>query len=135
MAGKLRARLLKAVRHPGRALGFAARKAREALLWDRCYAAVREPKVEGGIAQTPDVQAAVVGELRAAGFTTADLSIDVADYHRYVSVARYDRYLDYCAADIARLPEKTLEHYLAAQLLGLGKDDVYIDVGGSDSPA
>ncbi len=59
--------------------------------------------------------------------------VDVADYRTYFAGARYlEAFPDYYAFNRT---EKSLEHYLAAKLLELGKRDVYIDVASEHSPA
>lgn len=52
--------------------------------------------------------------------------------------AQYSKFRAYYLkfAGIARnLAEKSLEHYLGARLLALSKDDLYIDIASSNSPA
>jgi SAM-dependent methyltransferase len=124
----------RAFRHPGKAFRYGIRKVRQALFWDRYYETVRDPKARARVDMDPTIQANVVRELKAGGFEVVDFRIDLPDLQSYLARARYDRFPDYCGTDIGRLPEKTLEHYLAAKLLELSPQDVYIDVATSDSP-
>jgi hypothetical protein len=123
-----------AFRHPGKAFRYGIRKVRQALFWNRYYETVRDPKAKARVDMDPTIQADVVRELKANGFEVADFQIDLPDLQNYLARARYDRYPDYCGTDVGRLPEKTVEHYLAAKLLKLSPEDVYIDVATSDSP-
>jgi len=128
------AQVRRAFRHPVKAVRFGTWKVREALFWDRYYAAVREPKACSRVDMDPQIQAEVVRELKANGFEVQDYQIDLADLRRYLDRAGYRSFPDYCGTDIGRLPEKTLEHYLAASLLKLSPEDVYVDIAALDSP-
>src|SRR5207237_10050679 len=53
-------------------------------------------------------------------------------YRRYRDQARYSAdFPDYYTGNV---PEKSLEHYIASQLLDLQAHDVYIDVASEQSP-
>ncbi|MBI4442860.1 MAG: hypothetical protein HY649_05735 [Acidobacteria bacterium] len=133
---RLAVRIRKAVRHPGKAYGFAVRKIKEKFLWDSYYALLREPKVKSTIPWDCSVYAEIRKQLLQNGFTLSDFTVDVADYKNYLRDAEYHLYPDYCAWDHPILPyEKTMEHYLAARLLELSAGDVYVDVGSGNSPA
>jgi hypothetical protein len=78
----------------------------------------------------------IVRDLKGSGFRVADLTVDVADYKRYVERAQlYRRKEFYVGLNGPNFPEKSLEHYVAATLLELGPADTYIDVASQDSPA
>jgi len=124
----------RAIRHPDKAVRYGMRKVRQALFWNRYYDAVRDPKAKTRVDMDPTIQVDVVQDLKAARFEVVDYNIDMSDLRSYLARACYDRYPDYCGTDIGRLPEKTLEHYLAAQLLELSPQDVYVDIAASDSP-
>jgi hypothetical protein len=85
---------------------------------------------------TDAVRRQIEQELKENGFRVAELSIDVGDYRRYVEAARvYVSAEHYGGRQGATFPKKSLEHYLAAQLLELTPADVYIDVASMASPA
>jgi hypothetical protein len=116
---------------------FAVRRVSQPILWDSYYSALRDPKVEGDIPQNQEVEDYVVRELKAKNLDPVDLPIVVSDYRQWRSKAEYEKiwayYLKFGVMG-RNLPEKSLEHYLAANLLNLTRDDVYVDVGSSGSP-
>jgi SAM-dependent methyltransferase len=80
---------------------------------------------------TPQVVAAVVDGLRARGISVEELRLDVAEVRAFVERAGYaSRHKDYYSWNRA---EKSLEHFIAAKLLGLGHADLYIDVASEHS--
>ncbi len=106
------------------------------LLWNYYYF-LRKPKVKGRVPyDSPQNEAKIVKQLKESGFNLKDLTIDTAGYKEYINNAGYYRFPDYYDGGNAdNFPEKSLEHYLAAKLLGLSKDDVYIDIANGYSPA
>jgi len=100
--------------------------------FDESYAKVREPKKLEGVWYPQGAEDRIVGRLLALGFDVRDYEVDVADYQHYVSAARYvEEFPDYYPFN---RPEKALEHYLAAKLLELREEDVYVDVASEHSP-
>jgi len=72
-------------------------------------------------------------ELEKNGVEVRDYIIDKDEYESYLKNSSYDNYYnDY--ADVT-YSEKTLEHFVASQLLELQRDDIYIDIASSCSPA
>lgn len=58
--------------------------------------------------------------------------IDVSDYEKYFNEAQYvSRYPNYYKGNVK---EKSLEHYVALKLLGLSKNDIFIDIASEHSP-
>lgn len=101
--------------------------------FDASFARVRDPKKRGWILYEAGAESRIVHRLRQLGVDVRDYDIDVADYRRYFSQARYqEAYPNYYSFN---LPEKSLEHYVAAQLLRLGLQDIYIDIASEHSPA
>lgn len=101
--------------------------------WDSDYARLREPKKLGGVIYTHGAEDRISQRLRSLGFNVCDLEIDVQDYQRYLAKAHYaEEFPQYYPFN---RHEKSLEHYLAAKLLQLGSQDVYIDVASEHSPA
>jgi SAM-dependent methyltransferase len=96
------------------------------------YDHFREPKRIGGVAYTPAVIDSILRQLDAAGFAVRSLRIDPAAYAAYRRRAGYEeRFPNYYSFN---LHEKSLEHFIAAELLALQGDDVYIDVASEGSP-
>jgi hypothetical protein len=116
---------------------FASCKLTQPLLWDSYYSALREPKIESDVPQSREVQKLVVEALKSNNLEVTNLTVDVDEYNRWKMKAEYHKiWLYYLKFGIIgkNLPEKSLEHYLAAKLLDISKEDVYIDVGGAGSP-
>jgi len=105
---------------------------RHAVSAERAWAAIREPKKTGGVWYPPGSEERIARRLEALGVDVRPYTIDVADYRRFARAARYEAdFPDYYAFNRA---EKSLEHYLAARLLALGADDVYVDIASEHSP-
>lgn len=99
---------------------------------EECYALIREPKAQKVVQYTPEIIAKVIGQLRNLGFEVRDIEVDAEEYRRYFAKAGYPtRFPNYYSFN---LPEKSLEHYMAAKLLDLRPDDVYIDIASEHSP-
>lgn len=125
----------KALHNPQKVPRYLARKFKEWLLWDHFYAALPEPKKPAPNLEDPRFQERLVEELRAADFTLAGYKINGAAFREYFSRAAYENFPGYYAGGWDPLiVEKALEHYVAAQLLEVGKQDVYIDIASGDSP-
>lgn len=128
-------KLYKTLRQPRRAWRYALTVGADRLTWGSRFGSLRQPKVLGEVAHDPVVQLAVERELEALGFHPERIRIDVADYDNYLRRARYQRFPTYYyGGRAADFPEKAIEHYLAAKLLDLQPDDVYVDVASYDSP-
>lgn len=128
--------LARAARNPRRGAQYLAYKAREALFWESLYSAIREPKVRGAVPHDPVVDEAIIEKLRENDFEVEELTVDLSAYEDWCTRAHYERFHAY--SDEGRnpvLPEKSLEHYLAARLLDLQASDVYVDVASYQSPA
>jgi SAM-dependent methyltransferase len=95
-------------------------------------ARIREPRKVGNVDYGPGAEDRIEARLKALGLDVRRYEIEVADYRGYFAAARYvEDSPDYYSFN---RPEKSLEHYLAAKLLGLGARDVYIDVASEQSP-
>jgi SAM-dependent methyltransferase len=96
------------------------------------YHAIREPKRPGGVRLDSEVINNIVIGLQSFGYEVKAHEIDVADYWAYFEEAAYrEKYPDYYSDN---LPEKSLEHYIAARLLDLKPSDIYIDIASEGSP-
>ncbi|MFC1920725.1 class I SAM-dependent methyltransferase [Chloroflexota bacterium] len=71
-------------------------------------------------------------EFIESGFPVIDYHIDKEDFSRWLREIRFPA--DYSLAYREAFTEKALEHYLAAKILELNDDDVFIDVAASFSP-
>jgi hypothetical protein len=112
-----------------------ARSLKTRFLWQRRFAGLREPKVAAEINDTPETYIKIIADLGAAGIPVTKMSVDKAEYGRYCARAQYHRFPLYLKAGrAATFPKKSLEHFLCAQLLGLKKEDKYIDVANDESP-
>jgi SAM-dependent methyltransferase len=61
-----------------------------------------------------------------------DLAVDIPAYEQYVAAAGYaDRYPGYYAGNLF---EKSLEHFVALQLLDIRPEEVFIDLASEHSP-
>jgi SAM-dependent methyltransferase len=95
-------------------------------------ARIRDPKTTEPFNYTPAVIAAILADLERRGFPVEEITLDAAAYRAYFEAAGYaQKYPDYYSFN---LPEKSLEHFVAARLLELGPADVYIDIASEHSP-
>jgi hypothetical protein len=103
------------------------------LMFSSLYRPIRRPKRLGGVNhRDPKVIKSVISGLEASGYKVHPYAIDVAGYQAYLDQAAYkEKHPGYAPNN---LPEKSLEHYIAAQLLNLRPDDVYIDIASSYAP-
>jgi hypothetical protein len=129
----------KSIKHTTAMYSFAVSTFKERFLWEFYFSALREPKVRGAVPHdNPKVHVQVAAEIKQNGVEIEPFPIDVEDYGQYMERAKYARFPSYRVAGgggAHNFVEKTLEHYLAAKLLDLNADDVYVDVGSADSPA
>ncbi len=94
---------------------------------------IREPKKKCAVSYAQGAEDRIICRLAALGLDVQPYEIDIADHRRYVAAARYlEDFPNYYGFN---RPEKSLEHYLAAKLLELRAQDVYIDVASEHSPA
>ena len=94
---------------------------------------IREPKKRIALSYADGADDRIEGRLLSLGLNVRHYEVDVGDYRRYVTAARYVE--DFPNYYPFNRPEKALEHYLAARLLELHDQDVYIDVASEHSPA
>ena len=83
-----------------------------------------------------DIKDEVIFDLEQKGVKIINYALNKEDFEEFFSDANYLQYKYYY--DGGRVPiirEKALEHYLAAKLLALSPNDIYIDVANGDSPA
>lgn len=114
---------------------FATKKIRTLFLTDFHYLFLREPKTKSRITHDPFIQNEIKKKLEENGFTIIDFEIEVDDYKRYISNAEYHNFPNYGRGKVKNFAEKSLEHYLAAKLLDLSNNDLYIDIASASSPA
>jgi FkbM family methyltransferase len=93
---------------------------------------IPNPQKQGGVLHGPESQEKVFNRLIQLKIDVEDYNIDVDDYRQYFQAARYVQdFPDYYSFN---LPEKALEHYIAAKLLQLNDKDIYIDIASQHSP-
>jgi SAM-dependent methyltransferase len=96
------------------------------------YHTIREPKHFGGVSYNSEIIENIIAGLDSFGYEVKSCEIDVADYRAYFDKAaykeKYPNYYDF------KLAEKSLEHYIAARLLDLNSNDIYIDIASEGSP-
>ena len=132
----LLARAGTALRQPHRVPGFLWSRFKAAFLWDYYFSRLPDPKREAVDEEDVRTHEEVVQGLRQSGFDLHDIHIDASDFTDYLRRADYARYPRYYGGGAAPLfREKALEHYLAARLLDLSPDDVFIDIAADISPA
>jgi SAM-dependent methyltransferase len=139
------ARIQRALKNPRKVYkigGYKLKHAREMLLWHYRYFTLRKPKVKSaldpGRSWMPHATARkeMIHKLKDNGFEVLDYHINTADYTLYMNKAEYLNFPNYFDGGRANyFVEKSLEHFLAARLLNLSKDDIYLDVASSNSPA
>ena len=129
----------KALKDPNLLRKFLNLKFKEYFLWNSYYDNLRDPKLKCNIKNDPamkerQIQNLIADELKRNNFHLIDYQIDVSDYRLYLKNAQYDLFQYYFGGKAANFPEKSLEHYLAAKLLCLNNNDIYIDIAAADSP-
>jgi len=93
---------------------------------------IPNPQKQGAVLHGLESQEKVFHGLIQLGIDVEDYKIDVDDYRKYFKAARYaEDFPDYYSFN---LPEKALEHYIAAKLLQLNHKDIYIDIASQHSP-
>jgi SAM-dependent methyltransferase len=113
--------------------GVVARAETAPTRFTAAFARLREPKRQGAVSYPPGAEDRIVEALLRLDVDVRRYDIDVADYRRYATTARYpEAFPDYYPAN---RQEKCLEHYLAAKLLDLERHDIYVDIASEHSPA
>lgn len=72
--------------------------------------------------------------LEEGGLTVTPLRVELAEYRAYLERAAYAQFSNYYAVNQPAFAEKSLEHFLAAQLLLLRPGTTYIDIASDTSP-
>ena len=130
---KLRA----AMRRPGKLKENFLGTLRSSLMWDSLYRSLPEPKISGEVpVGDPQMHIVVKDQLIKAGIVVKDLRIDMRNYKSFLLRAAYNKYpYYYNGGKENQIHEKSLEHFVAAELLDLNDKDVYIDIANGDSPS
>lgn len=100
--------------------------------FERCYALVRDPKKKQGVGYSPGAEERIVQRLLNLGFEVLNYVINVESYRQFLTAARYTE--EFSGYFPSNLPEKSLEHFIAADLLQLYPTDIYIDIASAHSP-
>ncbi len=82
------------------------------------------------------ITARILSDLQERGFHVSHITIDIKEYNDFLLKADYPQYENYFSVYQVKntFIEKSIEHFLAAKLLELSGDDIYIDVANSYSP-
>lgn len=120
-------KMKRVIKQPNKAVEFVIWKMKEIILWDYYYSSLREPKVKSAIPHNnPQIQDEIIKGLRKNGFNILNFKINIIDYKHYMDNSEYNKFPDYYGGVKERnFTEKSLEHYLAAKLLEVSKDDIY----------
>ncbi|MGA8894555.1 MAG: glycosyltransferase, partial [Planktothrix agardhii] len=90
---------------------------------DSYFDQIREPKIKEWV--PPCNGDLISSSFRQLGIEVVDYLVDIIEYQKYFQDAGYlKNFPEYHFC----LPEKSLEHYLAIQLLNLSSSDIYIEV-------
>ncbi|MEJ2242393.1 MAG: methyltransferase domain-containing protein [Candidatus Bathyarchaeota archaeon] len=123
------------IRNPREKFHYVLKKIKQNLFWDFYYNSLRKPKVKKFYVSTPQTEKTITDDLLKHGFKLINLKIDKNDYRNYLTFAEYKKYTAYYKAIKKDFLNKTLEHYIAAKLLNLNKDDIFMDIACAHSPA
>lgn len=78
----------------------------------------------------------VIQDLNHRGVIVKDLDANKEEFEDFFQKADYHQFKYYYdGGKVSIIHEKAFEHYLAAKLLELSHEDIYIDVANGDSPA
>jgi SAM-dependent methyltransferase len=102
------------------------------MLFEESFAQLREPKRKSCVLYKPGAEDRIIDRLTELGLEAHDYTINVQEYRRYLSAGRYRE--DFPMYYHFNLSEKSLEHYIAADLLELNTGDIYIDIASEHSP-
>lgn len=95
---------------------------------DSYFDQIREPKIKEWV--PPCNGDLISSSFRQLGIEVVDYLVDIIEYKKYFQDAGYlKNFPEYHFS----LPEKSVEHYLAIQLLNLSSSDIYIEVA-SEAP-
>lgn len=93
---------------------------------------IREPKVIGAVEFKGDTESKILADLKGLGVEARNFVIDLKKYREYFEKAGYEKkYPSYYSFNIH---EKSLEHFIAAELLSLKKGEIYVDIASETSP-
>ncbi len=107
----------------------------KSLVWNRYYQRLRNPKCQSDIANFQVETTIVEKDLQKNGFDVKPFQIDKDDYYSYLNRAQYQRFGYQNGGKASNFTEKSVQHYLAAKLLNLISQDVFIDIACANSPA
>lgn len=128
----------KAIRHPDKAVRFILPKVQnffsiETVRFWHYYRKCRKPKVWYGV---PNIDLRMQNEIEKklveSGFILVDYYMSVDGYWDYMNRVNYQIYTNYHEGNEFN---KTLQHYLATELLDLSENDIYVDIASGGSPA
>ncbi|MEW6536737.1 MAG: methyltransferase domain-containing protein [Candidatus Auribacterota bacterium] len=105
------------------------------LFWDKCFNAIHHKKKNSDIVFDEKTVPAIISHLKKNNINVKEYTIDIEGYKQFVRDAQYTRFMLYQKRGASKtFAEKSLEHYVAARLLEISSDDIYIDIANSCSP-
>ena len=100
--------------------------------WNQRCNAILGPKTKLAVPHNSQMHHHLIEDIEKHGLNLEDFEIDPLAYRTYVRDAG-ELYTKYRCRN-PNFVEKSLEHFVAAQLLELESDDVYVDVASANSP-
>lgn len=111
-------------------------KIKQLILWEFYFKSLRDPKLKGTIPHDPIIQEKIVQRLKQSNIKVVEFEIDISEFKGFLDRAAYQNYPKYYGLVRKRnLIEKSLEHFIAAKVLEINKEDIYIDIANSNSPS
>lgn len=110
------------------------RQVKKKLFWNHYYNNVNTPKHDGPVVNTQEDIQKIVSDLTRNNFNVKEYNIDINGYKKYLEAAKYKNFKYYKGGTKRNFAEKSLEHYIAFELLGLDSNDIYIDIANANSP-
>lgn len=98
------------------------------------YAQLRQPKARGPVRYDWTTPQKIIGQFARVGLEIRPVRFDPAAHENYVRRANYERFEYYARREPGWFREKTLEHFIAAELLQLRPGEVYIDIANDHAP-
>ena len=85
--------------------------------------------------EDPDYDEKLVSDLKEAGIKVLTYRVDPRRYQDYLCKAQYPKtYYGGGDTEGSNFQEKSLEHFVSADILDFTSDDTYIDIAASESP-
>ncbi len=121
--------------HPMKAWKYLNLRVKERLFWEDYYQVLRKPKKKSRITHNAQINTEILNQLNASNLIIKNFKPNLSDFINYLRYAEYHQFQEYYNGGHAyNFIEKAFEHYLAAKLLDLTNEDIYIDIANCNSP-